>query len=187
MCHGPTKLFRHMEAYLRYEDRYTRRAYFIFFTLQSTKITKLSRKDFIQCYFNFRVLRVSNRNNNINTSTCKRKALTDITNNITSPSENRGKNNENDLHIITPPIVPERIFTTDPVVDYFLSKDAKTLFNCPENETVYEYLSRRIDCFDDILSRKSDISKIVHKAEQKGCEMGPCQNILMIQKMQYLQ
>ena len=75
------------------------------------------------------MLRVSNRNNNINTNTCKRKALTEITNNITSPSENRGSsNNENDLHIITPPIVPERIVTTDLVVDYFLSKDAKTLF-----------------------------------------------------------
>ena len=130
ICLGPTKLFRHMEPHLRHEDRYTRRAYFYFFTLQPTKMTKLSRKDFIQCYFNFRVLRVSNRSNNINTNTCKRKALTDITNNITSPSENRGSsNNENDLHIITPPIVPERFFTTDPVVDYFLSKVAKTLFN----------------------------------------------------------
>ena len=121
ICLGPTKLFRHMEAHLQHEDRYKRRAFFYFFTLQPTKLKKLSRKDFIQCYFNFRVLRVSNRNNNINTNTStigeqgvKRKALSDITNNVTSPSENRGSsNNENDLHIITPPIVPKGIVTTD--------------------------------------------------------------------------
>ena len=172
MCLGPTKLFRQMEAHLRYEDRYTRRAYVYLFTLQPTKVAKLSRKCFIQCYFNFRVLLVSNRNNNINTNTStiveqgvKRKALSDIINNVTSPSENRGSsNNENDLHIVTPPIVSKRIVTTDLVGDYFLSEDAKTLSNCPENETGYECLSRRIYCFDDILSRKSDRSYIVHNA-----------------------
>ena len=65
--------------------------------------------------------------------------------------------------------------------------DTKILFNCPENETVYECLSRRIDYFDDILSRKLDTSEIIHKAEQKGCETSPCPNTLMIQRMQYLQ
>ena len=84
-----------MEAYLQYEDRYTRRAYFYFLTLQPTKMAKLSRKDFIQFYFNFHVLRVSNRNHNINTNSTiveqgvKRKAQSDITNNVTIPSENR--------------------------------------------------------------------------------------------------
>ena len=92
----------------------------------------------------------------------KRKALSDITDNVTSPSEFKGSsNNGNNLHITTPPNVPQRIVTAALIGDYFVRKDTKILFNCAENE----YLSQMIDCFDDILSRKSDISKILHSVE----------------------
>ena len=141
------------------------------------------------------MLRVSNRSKSISTNSTiveqglKRKALSDITNNVTSSSECKGSlNNENNLRIITPPNnIPQRIITADLVRDYFLSMEKKILFKCPENQTVYECLSRRIDCFDDILSRKLDTSEIIHKVEQKRCKMSPCQKTLMIQRMQYLQ
>ena len=67
-------------------------------------MAKLSRKDFIEYYFNFRVLRVSNKNNNMSTNRTivdqgiKRKARSDITDNVTCPSEYRGSsNNHNNL------------------------------------------------------------------------------------------
>ena len=43
------------------------------------------------------------------------------------PKTEDHQNNENDMYIMTPPIVPKRIVTTVLVVDYFLSKDANTL------------------------------------------------------------
>ena len=42
--------------------------------------------------------------------------------------------------IITPANILQRIVTADLVGDLFVSKDAKILFHCPENETVYECL-----------------------------------------------
>ena len=50
----------------------------------------------------------------------------------------------------------------------------------------YECLTRRIDCFDEILNRKLDVSKKVNKAKTKDYEMSDNQKVLMLQRMQYL-
>ena len=67
-----------------YQDPKVRRAYLYMFTSQKLSQNKLSKKEFAQIYFNFRVLCSTN------TDQCnKRKALIDIslsTNNIDSGS-----------------------------------------------------------------------------------------------------
>ena len=118
ICLGSIKFFRHMEEKLKYENKHVRRGYLYFFTSKVKDLVKLSRKDFMECYFNFRMLRVSNKNDKTSTNSrilvlgSKRKALTDITN--VSPYECReSSNSDNAVHIITSPNVSKRITTAD--------------------------------------------------------------------------
>jgi len=64
-------------------------------------------------------------------------------------------------NVVTPPTTKQKLSIANLVGNYFSSNDAKILFNSSENETVYDCLTRRIDCFDDILNRKLDLPKIV--------------------------
>ena len=134
ICLGSIKFFRHMEEKLKYENKYIRRGYLYFFTSKVTDPVKLSSKEVIKCYFNFRMLQVSNKTDNTSTNRTilelgsKRKALTDITNNV-SPYECRESlNSDIAVHIITPPIAQKGIEIADLIGDYFVSEDAKTLY-----------------------------------------------------------
>ena len=46
ICIGPTKLYRHMEAHLRYKGSYKRRAYFYFFYITTYKNGKVIKERF---------------------------------------------------------------------------------------------------------------------------------------------
>ena len=123
----------------------------------------------------------NNTNNNIQLETNgKRKQVSINKTTILSIDENDSAN------MVTPPTSKQKLSIAKLIGNYFSSNDAKILFNCSENETVYDCLTRRIDCFHDILNRKLDILKVVNKAKTKDGEMNDNQKMLMIKRMQYL-
>ena len=87
---------------------------------------------------------------------------------------------------MTRPSTKQKLSIANLIDNYFSSNDANILFNCTVNEIVNDCLTRRIDCFDEIINRKLDISKIVNKEKTNDCEMRDNQKVLMMQRMQYL-
>ena len=59
----------------------------------------------------------------------------------------------------------------DVIGDFYNSPDARILFNCKKNETVYKCLSCCIDHFNIIMNNKTCISTIVNNASKKDCEL----------------
>ena len=51
--------------------------------------------------------------------------------------------------------------------NFFETRKVKILFNCRNNETNYDCLSRRVDHFNLILNNEVNISTIVNKANKK--------------------
>ncbi len=88
-------------------------------------------------------------------------------------------------NVITPPNFRRRLTILDIIGDYYSSSEGKILFNCKQNESVYDCLSRRIDHFNMIINNVC-ISTIVHKAKEKDCEMSSYQTILILNQIQYL-
>ena len=66
-------IFNHKEEYLLYQNQNVRRAYFYIFSSKCLPPNKLSRKDFTNIYFNFRILRSEHNTNQ------KRKESSEIT------------------------------------------------------------------------------------------------------------
>ena len=71
--------------------------------------------------------------------------------------------------------------------DYFNSSEAAFLFNPNKNEFVDDCLSRQIDFFNNIINNKFDVSIIVNKALEENCELTTKQNIIIRQRIHYLQ
>ena len=112
----------------------------------------------------------------------KRRELTINTDiNLFSDNEDDGESN-----VVTPPNFRRRLTIGDIIGDYFDSSEGKILFNCKQNESVYNCLSRRIDKFNSILNNKMCISEIVNKAKERDCELNCHQTILMLNRMKYL-
>ena len=144
-------IFSHKEEYLLYQDQNVRRAYFYIFTSQNLPPIKLSRNDFTNIYFNFRILRSEHNTNP------KRKALPDIT-------ADKSNNTRTTFNII----LPEQKISEDNIKkinigNYFTSITTKKLFGCKKDEEVYDCLSQRIDMFDDILANNLPIYKVIKK------------------------
>ncbi len=71
----------------------------------------------------------------------------------------------------------------DIIGDYVNSSEAKLIFNCHKNETVYDCLSQGIDVFESVINNKRDIASIFNKAMEKDCELNSQQTILIYNQM----
>ena len=169
------KSTRHIEENINFNGTRRRRAYFYFFTASQINPTKLSRDQFIHCYFNTPVMRINNQRK-------KRSALVDISHSV---NNNQNTNNNNAV-IVSPPTTRRRITITDVIGNWFTSKIAKKLFSINQNETVYHCLSRRIDIFNGVLSGQKCISTIVNKASKEDGKLSHTQIIRFIHKIQGL-
>ncbi len=105
--------------------------------------------------------------------------------NLTSYSDDDESTNLSS-NVITPPAFRERLSIIDIIGNYFTSSEGKILFNCKNNETVYDCLSHHIDIFESIINNTMDISLIVNKANKKDCELTSQQTIMIHNRIQYL-
>ena len=155
---------------------------FYYFSKSSTTPRYFStKKEWQQIYDNFRVLRCYTNQQLTN------RKRTEIQMNISLNSySDDDESTDSSPNIITPPAFRKRLSIVDIIGDYFTSPEAKLLFKCRKNETVYDCLSRRIDVFESVINNKSDISSIVNKAMEKDCQLNSHQTILIYNRMQYL-
>ena len=153
-----------------------RRAYFYIFSSKNIPPKKLTKEEYTHLYFNFHILRSDH--NAPNSSHNKRKALSDITDdlnnsittvNIISPEQKQEEKNQIKIQI----------------GNYFTSIQTKKLFGCKNEEEVYNCLSHRIDMFDDILNNNLPIWKIINKGDNKS-ELTPSEVISIMQKIVFL-
>ncbi len=87
------------------------------------------------------------------------------------------------MHIMTPLNFLRRLTILDVIGDYYNSSEGMILFNCPQNESTYTFLSHCIDHFNEIINNKMCILTIVNKAKEKDCGMNSHQTILIINQM----
>ena len=69
--------------------------------------------------------------------------------------------------------------------NYFTSPEATILFNPCNNESVEDWLSQRIDLFNDTLNNKVDVLAIVNKASEIDCQLNVKQHMTITQRVLY--
>ena len=158
------------------------KTYFYYFT-RSTDTPKFytTKEEWQQVRDNFRILRCSTTQQLTST---KRKEISLNNDYFTLNSDE--ESTDSGPNVITPPNFRRRLTILDIIGDYYSSSEGKILFNCKQNESVYDCLSRRIDRFNMIINNKICISTIVNKAKEKDCEMSSYQTILILNRIQYL-
>ena len=152
-----------------------RRAYFYIFSPKNIPPKKLTKEEYINLYFNFRIL--WSDHNAPNSSNNKRKILSDITDIPNNPRTT--------VNIISPEQKQDDTQIKIQIGNYFTSIQTKKLFGCKNEEEVYDCLSRRIDMFGDILANNLPIWKIINKGNNKS-ELTPPGVITTIQKIFFL-
>lgn len=148
---------------IKNEENKPTKTTFYYFTNENSRIPRYltTTYEWQQIYDNFRVLRSQinndyNHDNSIQLETNGKRKQESVNKNVILCVDDNDSAN-----VVTPPTTKQKLSIANLVGNYFSSNDAKILFNSSENETVYDCLTRRIDCFDDILNRKLDLPKIV--------------------------